>query len=281
VPNSQLVLSYLLGLLALLAFSGLALFAVAHAKDRIIQEHRKALEAEQRLRRAQEAFTDNAHHELKTPLQIISGHLHILRQLEPRPEQTEILVRAESATRRLQDLVQDLLDFTALQQGSLTIGPELMDLEPHLRALVAEYEAQAAIKGLNFHAEGDPFPAPVACDGPRLRQALAALLDNALKFTAAGSIQVRWTVRREEARLRLRFEVADTGPGFSQDWLRLLEPFEQGTPPAHQVQQGLGLGLPLAAGLLRAMGGRMGLTPLPAGTLAWAELDLAEKLPGG
>lgn len=275
MPETQLVLSYLLGILTLLAFGGLALFAVAHAKDRIIAEHRKALEAEQRLRRAQAAFTDNAHHELKTPLQIISGHLHILAAMEPTEEQEEVLARAESATRRLQDLVQDLLDFTALQQGTLALRPELMDLEPHLRALAAEYRPRATAQGLDYRIEGDPLPLPVRCDGPRLRRALAALLDNALKFTSKGALQVRWTVHREAGRCRLRFEVTDTGVGLPSDWGRLLEPFEQEVT-APRVQAGLGLGLPLATGLLRLMGGRLGLVPLPNGTQAWVDLEMEE-----
>lgn len=278
MPEIHLVLSFLFGTLFLLMVGGLALFAVAHAKDRIIAEQQKALEVEQRLRRAQEAFTDNAHHELKTPLQVISGHLHILRQLDPSPEQAEMLGRAESATRRMQDLVQDLLDFTGLHQGSLVIRPELMDLEPHLRALAADYGARAAARGLQFHREGDPLPLPVACDGPRLQRALAALLDNALRFTTAGSIHFRWTAHRAGGRCRLRFEVVDTGTGLPSDWPRLLLPFEQEGALPHRVQAGLGLGLPLAAGLLRAMGGQMGLTPLPTGTLAWAELELAEPM---
>ena len=275
MPETQLVLSYLLGALALLAFGGLALFAVAHAKNRIIKEQRKALEAEQRLRRAQAAFTDNAHHELKTPLQVISGHLHILAALEPTREQAEVLARAEAATRRLQDLVQDLLDFTALHQGTLTLRPELMDLEPHLRALAAEYRTRATAQGLDYRIEGDPLPVPVRCDGPRLRRALAALLDNALKFTSKGALQVRWTVHREAGRCHLRFEVTDTGPGLPQDWAHLLDPFEQAAA-AHRIQSGLGLGLPLASGLLQLMGGRLGLVPLPTGTQAWVDLELEE-----
>lgn len=275
MPETQLVLSYLLGVLALLAFGGLALFAVAHAKDRIIREQRKALEAEQRLRRAQMAFTDNAHHELKTPLQIISGHLHILASLQPSREQAEVLVRVEEATHRLQDLVQDLLDFTALHQGTLVLRPELMDLEPHLRALAAEYRLRALAQGLDYRIEGEPLPLPVRCDGPRLRRALAALLDNALKFTPKGALQVGWTVHREAGRCQLRFEVTDTGAGLPPDWARLLEPFEQ-EASAHRVQAGLGLGLPLATGLLRLMGGRLGLVPLPTGTQAWVDLELEE-----
>ena len=275
MPETQLVLSYLLGALALLAFGGLALFAVAHAKNRIIKEQRKALEAEQRLRRAQAAFTDNAHHELKTPLQVISGHLHILAALEPTREQSEVLARAEAATWRLQDLVQDLLDFTALHQGTLALRPELMDLEPHLRALAAEYRTRATAQGLDYRIEGDPLPVPVRCDGPRLRRALAALLDNALKFTSKGALQVRWTVHREAGRCHLRFEVTDTGPGLPQDWAHLLDPFEQAAA-AHRIQSGLGLGLPLASGLLQLMGGRLGLVPLPTGTQAWVDLELEE-----
>lgn len=275
MPQAQFVLSYLLGILALLAFGGLALFAVAHAKNRIIAEQRKALEAEQRLRRAQLAFTDNAHHELKTPLQVISGHLHILTALGPTEEQAEALARAEAATRHLQGLVQDLLDFTALHQGTLALRPELVDLEPHLRALAAEYRTRATAQGLDYRIEGEPLPLPVRCDGPRLRRALAALLDNALKFTSKGALQVRWTVHREAGRCRLRFEVTDTGAGLPSDWARLLEPFEQ-EATAHRVQAGLGLGLPLAAGLLQLMGGRLGLVPLPTGTQAWVDLELEE-----
>ncbi len=276
MPQAQLVLSYLLGALALLALGGLALFAVGHAKDRIIAEQRKALEAEQRLRRTQAVFTDNAHHELKTPLQILSGYLHILQNLDPSPEQAEMLGRAETATRRLQNLVQDLLDFTALHQGSLSIQPEWMDLEPHLRALAADYGARATAKGLAFHADGDSLPAPLRCDGTRLQRVLAALLDNALTFTPKGAIQMRWTTRRGPGPCTLRFEVTDSGYGLPNDWPRLLEPFEQDTSHPYRIQSGLGLGLPLAAGLIRTMGGRLGLTPLPVGTRAWLEVELEE-----
>ena len=275
MPETNLVLTFILGNIALLAFGGLALFAVAHAKNRIIAEQRKALEAEQRLRRAQLAFTDNAHHELKTPLQVIAGHLQILGALQPSPEQAEALARAASATRHLQDLVQDLLDFTALRQESLALRPELMDLGPHLRTLAAEYRTRAEARGLAFRVEGDALPAPLLCDGPRLRRAFAALLDNAFNATASGAIRVRWTAHRTGGRCYLRFEVTDTGHGLPEAWVHLLEPFQQATA-AGRVPSGLGLGLPLAAGYLQAMGGRLGLDPQPVGTQAWAEVALEE-----
>ena len=276
MSETHLVLIFVLATLAVVMLAWLALFSVVSAKSRIIREQRRALEMEKRLRHAQEAFTDNAHHELKTPLQILSGHLYMLRLHDPSPDQEKLLAHAESATRRLQSLVQDLLDFTAIQQGSLRIRPELMDLESHLKDLAADYQRQAAIKGLAFQIESGALSVPVTCDGPRLRRALAALLDNAVRFTMAGSIQVRWTLRQETGGCRLRFEVQDTGVGIPADWPRLLQPFEQEAAHPHRVHEGMGLGLPLAAGLLQAMGGQMGLVPGPSGTLAWAEVPVEE-----
>ena len=276
MPETQIVLIYFLSVMLLMLVGGLAFYAISSAKSRIIREQHRALETEQRLRRAQEAFTDNAHHELKTPLQILSGQLYMMRMHDPSPDLERLLTKAESAAWRLQSLVQDLLDFTALRQGSLRIRPELLDLEPHLNELIAEYRVQATVKGLAFLAELDPLPMAVVCDGARLHRAFAALLENAVRFTLTGSIQVRCKVHRETGRCRLRLEVQDTGVGIPADWARLFLPFEQEAAHPHRVQEGMGLGLPLAKGFLQAMGGEMGLMPLPTGTLAWADITFEE-----
>jgi signal transduction histidine kinase len=276
MPEAQIVLIYVLSVVLLMLVGGLAFYAMSSAKSRIIREQQRSLEAEQRLRRAQDAFTDNAHHELKTPLQILSGHLYMLRLHDPTPDQERLLSHAESATRRLQSLVQDLLDFSALQHGNLKIHFDLTDLQSYLNDLTTEYRALALTKGLAFHAELDPLPRAVVCDGPRLRRALAALLENAVRFTLTGSIQVRGAILREGGMCRLRFEVRDTGIGVPADWPRLLQPFEQEPASGNRVQEGMGLGLPLAAGILKTMGGQMGLVPGPLGTLAWAEVTLEE-----
>lgn len=276
MPETRIVLIFVLVSVAMVLLAWLTLFSVVSAKSRIIQEQRKALEAEQRLRRSQEAFADNAHHELKTPLQILSGTLHMLRESQPSPEQAQMLIHAESAAQRLIRLVQDLLDLTALQQGTLTIHAEPMDLGAHLRALIADFETQAKAKGLVFRVQQASLCPSVICDGPRLTRALASLLENALRFTDAGAVDICWKVNHENGTCRLQFEVADAGPGLPADWPRLLQPFEQAANHGHRVPGGLGLGLPLAAGLLRAMGGTLGLRPGPVGTLAWAAVPLKE-----
>lgn len=279
MPESQLVLSYLLGVGALLALGGLALYAVAHAKDRIIQEQQRTLDQEQRLRRAQEAFTDNAHHELRTPIQILAGHLQMLQDLAPTPDQAAILEEAHRTAQRMGRLVQGLLDLSSLHQGTLALHPALTDLNAHLGALAAHFHLRARAKGLTLRTELTPLPRPLVCDAARLSQALEALLDNALGFTSHGGVALRTSARADGRLWHLRFEVEDQGPGLSPDWERLMRPFEQEETSFRRRRGGLGLGLPLADGLVRLMGGSMGLRPLPSGVLAWVELALPEGGP--
>ena len=121
-----------------------------------------------------------------------------------------------------------------------------------------------------------PCPVPLVCDAARLSQALVALLNNALGFTERGAVGFRLMARPEGRAWHLRFEIEDQGPGLPPDWERLLKPFEQEERSLRRRRGGLGIGLPLAAGIVSLMGGRMGLIPLAAGTLAWVEIRLEE-----
>ena len=276
MPEVPLILSFVFASIFMTAVGGLALYGLAHAKNRIIREQHRALEAEQCQQRAQQAFLDNAHHELKTPLQIISGNLYLLGTLELNDAQEKVLARAELATHRLNSLVQDLLEFTALQQGTLTLHLSELNLGPHLKALASEYESTAKAKGLDFRVEAEDSLTIVHCDWPRLRRALSALLDNAIRFTDKGSITVKAKVDSTSDRCALRFEVADTGLGLPAEWSRLLRPFEQEAGGPHRIPEGLGIGLSLASGLIEKMDGKLGLSPMPEGTLAWVEVFLKQ-----
>ena len=277
MQESQLVLIFVLATVLVVALAWLALFSVVSAKSRIIREQRRALEAEQRVRRVQEAFTDNAHHELRTPVQILAGHLQMLQDLDPGPEQEKILARAQTTATHLGHLVQGLLDLSSLAQGTLTLNPALTDLGGHLTGLAGSFETRARAKGLEPRVALDPLPQPLVCDAPRLSQALEALLDNALGFTERGDIRFRMSAHPEGQTWLLRFEIEDQGPGLPPDWERLLRPFEQEERSLRRRRGGLGIGLPLAAGLIELLGGRMGLEPLATGTLAWVELRLEER----
>jgi len=276
VQEAHLFLIFTLSTFVVVVLAWLALFSAMSAKSRIIREQQKALEAEQRLRLAQEAFTENAHHELRTPVQVLAGQLQMLRDLEPREDQAAILGQARETTMRLGHLVQGLLDYSSLTQGTLSLRPGPSDLGAHLARLGNSLEARARAKGLEAGVALEALPVPLVCDAARLLQALEALLDNALGFTERGTVSFRLTTRPEGRNWRLRFEVEDQGPGLPPDWERLLKPFEQEERSLRRRRGGLGIGLPLAAGIVQLMGGRMGLVPLATGTLAWVEISLAE-----
>ncbi|WP_291271692.1 HAMP domain-containing sensor histidine kinase [Geothrix sp.] len=273
----HLLLIFGLATIVVMLLSWLALFSVVQGKNRVLQEQRKALEGERRLRRAQEAFTDNAHHELRTPVQILSGHLQMLSDLDPTPEQTTLLHQAQQTAAHLSHLVQSLLDLSSLGQGTLAIRPALTDLGTYLASLARRAEADAHAKGLVMQVAMDPLPHPLVCDAARLIQSLEALLDNAIGFSDRGTISFRMAARSQGRTWHLRFEIEDQGPGLPLDWERLMRPFEQEEQSLRRRRGGLGIGLPLAAGLIERLGGRIGFQPLTAGTLAWVDIPLKEE----
>lgn len=279
MQEAYFFLIFVLATFIVVALAWLTLFSVVSAKSRIIHEQRRSLAAEQHLRHAQEAFTDNAHHELRTPVQILSGQLQMLRDLEPSPAQATLLDQAQRATYQLERLVQGLLDLSSLGHGTLPIRPVLTDLGAHLEGLARCFEAGAQAKGLAFHADLAPLPRPLVCDGARLSQALEALLENAVGFSDQGTIAFRLTAHSAGPMWHLRFVVEDQGPGLPADWERLLKPFEQAERGLRRSRGGLGIGLPLAAGIVELMGGRLGLEPRQVGTLAWLEIALTEAPP--
>lgn len=276
MSDTLLVLIFVLATTAVVMLAWLALFSVVSAKTRVIREQRRALEAEQRLRRAQEAFMDNAHHELRTPVQILDGNLQMLQDLHPTPEQAALLGQARRTTAQLGHLVQGLLDLSSLGQGTLPIHLTPADLGAHVADLARRSESSALAKGLAFRSDLAPLSRPLLCDAGRLIQALEALLDNALGFSSRGTVTFRLIARSQGRLWHLRFEVEDQGPGLPPDWERLLKPFEQEEQDLRRRRGGLGVGLPLAAGILEGLGGRLGLERQSGGTLAWVELPLEE-----
>jgi signal transduction histidine kinase len=276
VSEVRVLLIFTLTTAVVMLLSWLVLYSLAQGRDRVLQEQRRALETEQRLRAAQQAFTDNAHHELRTPLQILTGQIQMLRDMDPRPDQLELLEQARQTAGQLGHLIQGLLDLSSLGQGTLRMQPTLTDLGARLSDVVRCFETGARAKGLEMRVALDPLPRPLLCDADRLSQALEALLDNALGFTHGGSIGFRMTARPEGRAWHLRFEIEDQGPGLPPDWERLLHPFEQEEQSLRRRRGGLGIGLPLAAGIIELLGGRMGLQSLAGGTLAWVEIRLEE-----
>jgi signal transduction histidine kinase/ActR/RegA family two-component response regulator len=226
--------------------------------------------------RAKSAFLANMSHEIRTPLNAIIGLSELLRRADPRPDQTPRLEQVTLAGRHLLALVDDLLDLSKIEAG--TLRTEAADF--HLPALLEEVCALVAEpardKGLVLEIDAAGVPAWVHGDPARLRQALLSYAVNAVKFTQRGFVSIRARLVDELDGLLLRFEVQDSGIGIEpQRQQGLFGAFEQVDSSTTRVYGGTGLGLVLTQRLARLMGGDVGLRSAPGvGSTFWFTVRL-------
>lgn len=221
-------------------------------------------------------------HELRTPLQAIIGFTQLARIDWPAGVDARYLQQIEQASRMMLRSVNDLLDLSHLERGTLQIEPD-QDLD--LAAVFAELQATADSlrqdKALTLHVNLDAAcPRHLRGDAKRIQQVLLNLLANAIRFTDRGrvTLQARVVARRADA-LRLRLAVSDTGIGMGADELaQLLAPAGEGlAQTAGSRRSGTGFGLRIVRQLLQLMDSRLQGVSVPGGgTLVWFELWLPE-----
>jgi CheY-like chemotaxis protein/HPt (histidine-containing phosphotransfer) domain-containing protein len=242
------------------------------------QALREARAAAGAANQAKSAFLAKVSHELRTPLHGILG----LAQLGARRAADHPLGRdfahIEQAGRHLLGLVNDVLDLTRIESGSLQLERKPLDLHATLESALAMARAAAVDKGLDLYAELSPvLPRWVKGDAQRLAQVLMALLGNAVRFTERGRVGLT----AEPAGDRVRIRIGDTGPGLAPDALgRVFEPFAQGDDSLRRPHGGAGLGLTIARQLTVLMDGVLTMDSRPGlGTLVSLDLPLPACAP--
>ena len=214
---------------------------------------REALDAAEAGNRAKIQFIANLSHELRTPLTKLRGPLQLLEKMDGAqlsPQGRQMLDISIRASMRLEAVLLDLLLLSAVQVGEVEMIAEEVQLDSLLAELAAEFGPAAAEKGVALSVVAPPAIRPVVADGVRLREALRRIVDNAIRFTDAGSVTLA-AVPGEPAELR----VTDTGPGIRPDHLgSIFEAFEQGDNSDTRRHQGCGIGLAIARGLCRLQG---------------------------
>lgn len=207
--------------------------------------------------RAKSHFLAAMSHDLRTPLNGALGMLQLLQATGLEPEQNEYLDYAILAARNLLTLINEILDLAKVEAGRMEVLEHEFSPRAFLETELRVLKAQAELKGLRFVLEVEPdVPQAVLTDQIRLGQILQNLVGNALKFTHQGELRVSCAaLPGEDDACTLRFCVADTGPGISENLRdKLFTPFVQGQEGQTAVK-GSGLGLSIVKRLVELLGG--------------------------
>lgn len=235
--------------------------SINHMADGVEQSFKRVEEARERAEEAnrmKSSFLASMSHELRTPLNGILGFAEMLKITLQDEEQRSYAETIHSSGKHLLNIVNDLLDLAKVEAGKMELNPSEQNLRKLMETLVAAHRVHAEEKGLILVEKYDTnLPETICCDPTRFRQVLNNLLNNAIKFTKKGSVELL----AEAVDTAVRITVTDTGIGIAPEHQqRIFERFHQVDNFLSREQGGTGLGLSLAKELVTLMGGEMSFT---------------------
>ncbi len=202
-------------------------------------------------------FLSNVSHELRTPVNMVIGISEVALGKTVPPQIREDIESIKLAGKRLSGQINNILDYTEIVENTLAAVNEPYTITSVINDVITMTTLQNSGHELEMVFDMDPkIPSVLVGDAEKISHVLKILLENSLKFTEEGGISLYAGYRRESYGVNLTFDISDTGIGMTSSQLdQMIDDFYQADSGSRRYVGGLGLGIPIARGLLHAMGG--------------------------